>query len=377
LKRILIIPHHPDFEKIKIRLAELARWFSLNNEVYLLDWHSSLGRNLWLGRLGACIVDALRRPRVYKHKFFNVVEIPMLHRPLCWAKGFNALWLRKIVESLKIDIVVNGSYYLFSIPENRSFKYIVDLADVPSSGARTKFDAFIDSTVKAEIAKTDSVTASSQGLVEYIGNIYGAKAHFIPNGADLEKLKSASRKEADYIRRKYGLENKWVIGYIGNFGEWVDIDFLVSVYKQAKLSIPDAALLIVGSSDRLAHYKRFYNGADIVFTGPVSPNLIEDYFLACDVGVLPNKKSLFQDLAFHIKLIEFGAARKMVLSSDMDEVKKTELGHVVVVPLSVEDWVKALIKIKAQGWNADWEKRLKDFDWTNIADSFQKIIASL
>lgn len=373
MKRILIIPHHPDFEKIKIRLVELARRLSSKEEVYVLDWHSSLGRNSWFGRLEAFLADALRRPRVQRHDDFQVVEIPMLHRPLCWVKGFNSFWLLWIAQSLKVDVVVNGSYYLFAVPEKRSFKYIVDLADAPLSGKRSGFDAFIDSTVRVEVAKADAVTVSSQGLVKYVNDVYGAGAHFVPNGADLEKFKAVARDKAVNIRRQYHLENKWIIGFIGHFGEWVDIDFLVSVYRKIKMSVPDAALLIVGSSQRLTHHERLYASEDIVFTGPVSPSLIEDYFLACDVGVLPNKKSLFQDLAFHIKIIEFGAARKMVLSSDMEEVKKTNLGHVIIAPLSVALWTEALMKIKARGWDVDWEERLRDFDWKNVADSFQEI----
>ena len=376
-RKILIIPHHPDFRKIKIRLAELARCLSKQHKVYLLDWHSALANNCAFGRIEAGFKDLFRSSGVCSEGAMGVVRFPMLHRPIFCAPVFNTFWLERMVRTLGIDVVVNGSYYLFSIPQKRQYKYILDLADVPVSGNRSVFDAFIERSVKGEIAKSDKVTVSSNGLVDYVSSTYGVTAQFVPNGADLEIFKRVAQDEVATLRRKYGLENKWVIGFIGYFGDWVDIEFLVEVFSEVKKSVPNSVLFIVGSSDRLRDHKRQWASGDIIFTGQVDPRHIESYFLACDVGVLPNKRSVFQDMAFHIKLIEFGAAQKLVVASDLEEVTKMNLPNVRIVPLVQADWVRALLEIKGVSWQGEWAKDLYLFDWKNIAGEFSKMLEAL
>lgn len=374
MKKILFIPHHPGFAKLKIRLAELARRLKEMHEVYLLDWHSALEKNNLAGRIEANLRDALRMCNIRREGGLNIVETPLLHRPYAAAPLFNSFWLNRAATQLKIDAVVNGSYYLFAVAQQRNFKYIIDFADFPTSGQGSAFDRFIDRSLRREIAHCDAVTVSSQGLVEYVRRSYGVETHFVPNGADLARFRGVSEREVSDVRRRHGLLDKWVIGHLGYIGDWVDVGFLVETLRDFKKAVPAAALLFVGSSPRLEGLKKTFASDDIVFAGQVDSALIEPYFLACDMGVLPNKKSVFQDMAFHIKIVEYAAARKFVVASDLEEVKNMNLPNVFVAPLEKQSWVEALLRAKNAAWQSEWDAALARFDWERIAGDFNRRI---
>ncbi len=374
MKRILIIPHHPHFKKLKIRLAELAKFLTKDYEVYLLDWRSASSRYDWVGRFGSCLKDLWKLPKIYDSQQLKVIEIPMLHRPLLLASFFNSFWLLKILKKFNIDIVVNGSCYLFSLPGSKTFKYVFDFADVPVSGQKASFDKFIEKRVSEEVEKADYITASSRGLVEYIKNLYNKDAFFLPNGADFERFKEVSLSDVEQVRTKYGLDRKWVIGHIGYLGAWVDVAFLVEVYREVKKEIPQAALFLVGGSSQFDGLRKKFHDKDIIFAGNIDSGEIEKYFLACDVGVLPHKKSEFQDLAFHIKLIEFSVARKFVVASHMEEVKRLSLPNVLIASLDKKAWVDALLNLRASLWDPLWDKIVEDYDWRKIAERLKEIV---
>jgi hypothetical protein len=114
-------------------------------------------------------------------------------------------------------------------------------------------------------------------------------------------------------------------------------------------------------------------GEDIIFTGNIEDE-ISNYFNCLDIGVLPHKKNLFQDLAFHIKLIEYTAARKIVVSTPLEEVKRLNFPNVLTANLNVNDWVEALKVAKEMKWQEEWDKMVEPYKWSNITKEFCKII---
>jgi hypothetical protein len=69
--------------------------------------------------------------------------------------------LMRFVKQLKIDTVINGSYYLYTLPGCRAFRNIVDLADLPHQGD-------IDRYTRAEARAANTVTVVSRGLGDYV-----------------------------------------------------------------------------------------------------------------------------------------------------------------------------------------------------------------
>lgn len=379
MKKILFIPPHPGFQTLKIRMSELARFSSEYYEVYLLDWHFAVSQKDWLGRIEANMKDLLRPIKVHETRNLKVVETPMLRRPLALAPSFNMYWLERFIRKEGIRTVINGSYHLFSSPAKRDFEYIVDLADVPVSSDHSALDGFIDKIMSREVKNADAVTACSRGLVEYVRSTYGVQVHFLPNGTELDVFRKLREKDGSDIRRRYGLEGKWIIGYAGYMGPWVDVDFLADVFDEVKRSVPNAALLLVGGSPFLSEYRKRFSGRDIVFTGPLDSDveIIEEYFLCFDAGVIPHPKTEFQDLAFHIKLIEYTAAGKFVVASDLEEIKKLDFPNVFISPRDKDNWVKLLLRCRQLQWESSWSDLVRPFDWRIIVKDLRDIIESI
>jgi glycosyltransferase involved in cell wall biosynthesis len=372
-RRVLIIPHHPFPEDLRIRLVEIGRHMTQDLDVFVCHWHAAWDRGDWLGRVVACFIDLLRPSRVCRDKDLRIVEVPFLHRPVAWAPRFNAFWIERMAHLLGVHSVINGSYYLFEKSPQARYRYIVDLADIPSH-KESAFDRFIEERVAEEIAKADQVTVSSAGLVGYVSSRCRCRPLFVPNGTDFGYFRRFSFDAVASVKSRYHLENKWVISHIGYIGAWVDLDFLIRVFQKVKKAVPEAVLFWVGAAPDLSLFRKRYEDSGVVFTGSVLAEDVAAYFYASDIGVLPNKKSLFQDMAFHIKLIEYGAARKCVLSSDLAEVQRLALPHVTLEPLEEEAWVRRLIDMRQAKWSDAWDAALERYDWPCVLADLKKIL---
>lgn len=374
MEKILIIPHHPILPNIKIRLVEIAKSLSRKYSVYLVSWRAAQERHSLRPRLFLALKDIFVKSKVYKRGVLNIVEFPILHRPLYFVPEFNSFWLKRIIEKEKIDVVINGSYYMFGIPGKRDFKYIFDIADLPVTQTLTYFDRFIYQQTKRELEKADAITVSSRGLLNYVSQDYRKEALFIPNGADIERLRLVNQIELDKIRQRYNLIGKWVIGYIGHIGDWVNIDLLVEVFNEIKKDIRDAVLFIAGSCpDSL---KRRFSMESVIFTNGINSDEIDAYFSAIDLGVLPSRKSPFQDLAFHLKAIEYTAARKFVVATPSEEMQRLNFPNFIFAKEEKDAWVVAIEKARQMQWDERWDSLVDDYDWSKISQKFINIIES-
>jgi glycosyltransferase involved in cell wall biosynthesis len=297
----------------------------------------------------------------------------MLHRPLAISSRFNSLSLNRFILKEKIDIVLNGSYYMFNIPEKRGYKYVFDLADIPTDNPESRFGRFISRQAKEEIAKADAVTAVSDGLAEYTLREYGRRPHVVHNGAYIEKMRSVRPEATAQVRKRYGLADKWVIGYIGLLGPWVEIDTLVEAFVKVRKNIPNAALMLIGASPNIAELRKKYASDNIIVTGTLKGEAAV-YVNSFDVGVLPHKKTLFQDLAFHIKLIEYTAARKIAVATPIEEVKRLDFPNIIQADLNADIWKEAFLKAKETLWRTEWDSLVKPYDWNAICNGLVRVL---
>lgn len=363
----MIIPHHPKSPGVKIRLIEIAKALSITCKVFLLNWGSVQGEYTLKNRILITLKDLFKETRKYKEDSLNIIEFPTLHRPVFIAHRFNRIFLMRFIEKENIDVVINGSFYLFTMPEKKRFKYIVDLADLPSAG-------FVEKYTKVEVSKADAVTAASKGLADYAFKNYKKEALFIPNGVNMQKIHVVKDSETEVIRKKYNLVGKFVIGYIGFIGSWVNMELVINAFKLFKKEYPESVLLWVGSGKNLEELKNKYAAEDIIFTGGIDKD-IEIYFKMLDIGLIPTVKSPFQDMAFHIKLIEYTATRKPVVSTPLEESMRLGFPNVIFAEENEMEWANALKKARQMKWNDQWDSKVDNYDWNMIMQKFADIIS--
>ncbi|MBN3040843.1 MAG: glycosyltransferase, partial [Candidatus Omnitrophica bacterium] len=376
-KKLLVLPtYYIDPEKMKIRIIELAKGLSIYYRTYLLAWNASVSSNIVIRAL-TCLLDLFTPRRIYKLKSLNMVRFPLLHRPLNPALKFNSYFLRDFIKREAIDIVLNGSFHMFSIDKKRDFKYVLDLADMPTEDKKSSFGKFKYRQTGIEAQKADLVSAVSAGLAYYIKQDYKIEPKVLVNGAYLNKFRLINSTDVSRIKDKYCMADKFIIGYAGMIGSWVDVDFLVKVFKEVKKQIPEALILLVGPCPNLKQLRSRYAEDDIIITGIVSNKEIETYINCFNLAVLPHVKNPYQDMAFHIKLIEYTAARKMVVSTPLDEVKRLNFPNIIVADMDVGSWAKALLKAKDMVWPNDWDSLVEKYDWKEIVSCLNSLIEGL
>ncbi|GAB3340887.1 hypothetical protein GCM10027429_28590 [Marivirga atlantica] len=130
--------------------------------------------------------------------------------------------------------------------------------------------------------------------------------------------------DAAGVRNSLGLENSFVIGWIGSFRKFHSLDLLIGAFEYISSSKPNAKLLLVGDGpERLGLQEKVNElGLDerVIFTGNVPHNEVHNYISSFDLAVLPSNSNE----GFHyspLKLREFFAAGVPVIASAMGDVK--------------------------------------------------------
>jgi len=107
--------------------------------------------------------------------------------------------------------------------------------------------------------------------------------------------------------------------------------------------------------------------------GSVAPANMPVIFSSIDLGVLPFEKTHFTDHALPIKLIEYGAARKCVLATDLIGVRELGLPYVHIVKRSEDHWVRVFEKIRNITWSNRYDESLRPFDWEVISQQVEAL----
>ncbi len=145
------------------------------------------------------------------------------------------------------------------------------------------------------------------------------------NGVDVEFF---NVKESQEEARRHLLVplHKTVISYVGRLetiGQEKGVGDLVEAFKLVHKNYPDSVLYIIGGpGDYVDKYRKQAGGyPDIVFTGQVEYRQIPYYLRAVDIVVIPFPDTQQYRTASPIKLFEFLAAGKAIVSSDIASLR--------------------------------------------------------
>jgi glycosyltransferase involved in cell wall biosynthesis len=151
-----------------------------------------------------------------------------------------------------------------------------------------------------------------------------AKIVFIPNGADLDWFRPASKQ--NWVREKFGWNGHFVVMYSGAHGRANAIGQLVETAELLR-DVREIRLACVGDGPERARLEMdaFRRGlTNIQFCGPQSKETMPDFIAACDVGaavlqdnptfrtVYPNKIFDYMSSSRPTLLAIDGVARRLV-----------------------------------------------------------------
>ncbi len=178
---------------------------------------------------------------------------------------------------------------------------------------------------------------------ESIKNFYELKAaKVIYVSSDMsERISNVSQHEILKFKQKYGLENKFVVGYAGRLVEWKGIRWLLKAVE--KLGAVDAVCVIAGNiSDLPKDLAKYTNLTAFKFIG--FKDKVEVFYRAIDVFVHP----AIEKEPFATTLVEAQMAKVPVIATNLggnvEIITNTQTG-LLIEPRSEEQIVSALLRL--------------------------------
>jgi glycosyltransferase involved in cell wall biosynthesis len=250
---------------------------------------------------------------------------------------------------------------------------IADSPQIPSifRGAGKWFG---EKMVKRTIRQAVAVSATT-GAFEDVYSIPSKKFNVIPNGVDTSQF----MKVESSIRRDLGLESDFVLGYVGVLREWVDLTPIYQVLK----NMDHTKLLVVGQ-EGLYHEnqelaKKFGVQKKVFFTGNVPYAHVPEYIAAMDVCLIPFKNNDISHNAVPLKLFEYMACEKPVISSRIAGVQQIAKNNIFYA--DTEGEYESLLK-PFNKTNPNIIQMIKNnrkyvedsFSWKQISGSLEKLL---
>ncbi|MEM3871078.1 MAG: glycosyltransferase [Nitrososphaeria archaeon] len=185
---------------------------------------------------------------------------------------------------------------------------------------------------------------------------YNDNSILVRNGADLKKLSLHTPKKN--TRKK-------VIGYIGTISYWIDFDLL----KKLAETYPEYEIHLVGpliEKDKIL--KALKNIKNLKFCGKVPYDEVPKKLNEFDIGIVPFKIDELTKAVDPVKVYEYMAAGKNVVSTNLPELHR--LNNYIYIAKNHEQFIKfcdeairrpkvspeTLIKIASEN---TWEKRVE------------------
>ena len=250
-----------------------------------------------------------------------------------------------VVITTSPQFFTNFAGYAFS--KVRRKPWIFELRDLWPDSIRTvgamENSRVLDALQKAEIFfyhKADKVIALTPAFKDNLveRGIPAEKIVVVPNGVDSKVFYPRAKDRG--ILESLGLENKFIVGYIGTHGMAHSLDFIVSAIGHLKAS--QIHFLFIGDGaekEKVVALVREKGIRNTTFLDPVPKDKVPDYLGACDAALVPLKKSDTFKTVLPSKIFEAAALQKPIL-------------------LGVEGQAKALVDLYGAGVCFEPENRI-------------------
>ncbi|MGH9844357.1 MAG: glycosyltransferase [Blastocatellia bacterium] len=337
---------------MKILFPYLARWRSANRSRYhqLLTHLCSLGHQVYVLTAPEmavmdisardldsggddCLPAGMTVSELYAPSAFRTFWQHRIPRTRLFKKGVVSLTsinqVRRFISKEKIDTL-----FVYNLPQApllhvAECRTHFDLADDLVAMMRVEHEhlagfggmATACAVQRHMISRADTVTVASSVLAGVLDKQGKRRALMLPNGADVAELDKAG-------------PNAWrarhpgpVVGFVGAFEYWVDFDLVLRMAQ----AMPRVTFLLVGGGRRLKWVKDDVAArglSNVCLTGAVPYREAMDYVAGMDVCLLPFTHDAVSDGSCPLKLFEYAALRKPIVSTTTREVMRIGNGWI-------------------------------------------------
>ncbi|MDR2261803.1 MAG: glycosyltransferase, exosortase A system-associated, partial [Azoarcus sp.] len=177
--------------------------------------------------------------------------------------------------------------------------------------------------IETEVARrTAHVFTICEGLRADLAarGIPGERITVIPNAVDVKSFKLAGRADSG-LRRRLGLEDATVIGFIGSFYAYEGLDLLLDALPGLLAGHPGLRVLLVGGGPREGSLKaqaaRLGLSDKVIFAGRVPHDEVSHYYSQADLLVYPRRSMRLTELVTPLKPLEAMAQGRVCVASDV------------------------------------------------------------
>lgn len=198
------------------------------------------------------------------------------------------------------------------------------LDDCSPISEESLFGVGLESLAKHTLAQQSSaaslIVVSSKKIAEMLAEegINSDKIVIIPNGICPEDF---TRIDRTAIRKRLGISNSCVVGYVGSFQPWHNVELLVKAFSQLINEYP-IHLILIGDGQNLNSTMKLSQSLHvsnhITFLGEVDHSKVPELMSSFDIGVLPGSNAYGHPM----KLFEYAAAGIPSIAPDLPPIRE-------------------------------------------------------
>ena len=223
---------------------------------------------------------------------------------------------------------------------------------------------------------SDAVVTTAHKLKEDLIR-FNAEITVIPNGVNVQKLKTYYDNLSEQ-KLKENFPRPFTVGFVGGFGTWIDFDMVLTIAE----ALPDVQFKLIGSGDQFDEVSERARELENVWVPGILPYEQAMTELATmDVCLIPFKVNRITDRVSPIKLFEYWAMKKPVISTRFYEVCKVAEGKVCFID-TAEDLKNTILQLQEHGEQREEmaEKGFQEvglYDWSKLGKRYLDILQHL
>jgi len=288
----------------------------------------------------------------------------------------------------KFDIHLNYASFIcgYSIAKKTHIPTVYDIADdwVEMTRKSPQIPSILRPTgaslLRIIVQKNIKISTKITYTTKFLKNLYripDEKSTLIPNGVDTNLF----RNYGD-TKEELGLEG-FIIGYVGVLREWVDLE---PVFRALQDLNKEIKIVVVGKEGQFKENVNLAKNCGVydrvIFTGMVPYSQVPKYISAMDICLIPFKRGAISENALPLKLFEYMACEKPVLSTELPGVKAIAGDKVLYASTRDEyrEKISELYRNEELSFKLGEEGRQlvkENYDWEKIVGEMEEILSSV
>lgn len=299
--------------------------------------------------------------------------------------GLNAIYgiyceLKNLYNLIKLDYDIFITYYttcgflatLFSrlMGKKVVLMYVDDLAEWYEPKIAKIMTKYIFTPL---VIKFSNLTVTTAHKLEEFAYNYNKNVECIPNGVDLNSFQNS---EISFDNKKF------IVGFVGSFGSRINYDMIMETANLLKTH-KNIKFLFAGGGEGFEYFNRGIDklGLDnIQLLGVVPHSDVPQILSEMDVCLIPFKINRLTDCISPVKLFEYWAMGKPVISTSFYEIKKIANDKIIFADNS-QELKDAILNLNnnnniLEKYAIIGLKEVKKYDWNVLGDKYLKLMAS-